>query len=164
MPGAYTAPAVSRELREGIADWLMLLGAVALAGSLFFAWSHQFSPAFAAQWGNAVPLRGVPHDPTGWQVYSVADVCLLLVAVALVLVSFVGTRAARLLILVPVAVAAAFVLHAMSVPPTNGLDLATLIGGVPSAANHPTSALGETLAVVGLGVATAGLALSFTAD
>ncbi len=155
---------MSRELREAIADWLMLVGAVALAGSLFFVWSHQFSPAFAAEWGRVGPLRGVPRDPTGWQVYSIADVCLFLVAIALVLVSFVGTRAARFVALVVVAIALAFVLHAMSAPPTVGLDVATQAGGVPSPANHPTSAVGELLAIIGLGVAALGLGLSFTAD
>lgn len=153
---------MSRPLREGIADWLMLLGAVVLAVSLFFAWSHQFSPAFAAQWRGA--LRGVPRDPTGWQVYSIADVCLLLVAAVLVLVSFVGTRRARLAALVPAGIALAFVIHAMGTPPTNGADVATTIGGIAAVANHARSATGETLAVIGLAVAVAGLGLSFTAD
>jgi hypothetical protein len=155
---------VSRHLREGIADWLMLLGALLLAVSLFFVWSHQFSPAFAAEWGTAGPLRGVPRDPTGWQVYSIADVCLLVVAAMLVLVSFVGTRRARLIALVPAGLALAFVVHAMSVPPTNGVDVATAAGGVAAVASQATSATGETLALIGLAIAIAGLGLSFTAD
>ena len=40
---AYTAAAVSKGKREAIADWLMLLGAPILLGSLFLTWSHQFS-------------------------------------------------------------------------------------------------------------------------
>ena len=55
---------MSRERRETVADWLMVLGGVGLLGSLFLTWSHQFSPAFLAKWGAADQLRGVPHDPT----------------------------------------------------------------------------------------------------
>jgi hypothetical protein len=143
---------VSRTLREAIADWLMLLGAAALLLSLFLVWSHQVP----AQWRSVIALRGVPRDPTGWQVYSVADVYLTVVAAALVLVAFVGTRKARLVALVPVGVALAFVIRAADVAPTNGV---ALIG-----AGHPSTGSGETVALVALGVALAGLAISFTAD
>jgi hypothetical protein len=151
---------VSRELREAIADWLMLVGALLLVVSLFCTWSHQFSPAFATQWRGAVPLRGVARDPTGWQVYSIADVALALVAAILVLVSFVGTRRARLAALVPVALGLAFVVHALSVPPTHGVELLA----AAATTNHPTSGFGETLALVALATAVIGLTLSFTAD
>jgi hypothetical protein len=141
---------VSKALREAIADWLMLLGAAALLVSLFLAWSHQSPP-------DLVALRGVPRDPTAWQVYSVADVLLALVTATLVFVAFLGTRIARLVAIVPVGIAMAFVVRASSVPPTNGVALALLT-------NHPRGGTGETVALVGLGVALAGLALSFTAD
>ena len=69
---------LGREQREVIADWLIVAGAVALFASLFLTWSHQFSPAFLAAWGTSDALRGVPHDPTAWQVYASADVLLTL--------------------------------------------------------------------------------------
>jgi hypothetical protein len=144
---------VSKALREAIADWLMLLGAVVLLLSLFLTWSHQLP----AHWRGLVELRGVPRDPTAWQVYSVADVCLALVAAALVFVSFLGTRRARLAAVGAVGVALAFVVRATDVPPTNGVGLALLT-------NHPHSGPGETVALVALGLGIAGLALSFTAD
>jgi hypothetical protein len=143
---------VSRQLREAIADWLMLAGAVVLLASLFFTWSHQLRPGAP---GSAV-LAGVPHNPTGWQVYSAADVCLAALAVALVLVSFAGGRAARLSAVVPAGVAVAFVVHAMSRAPTNGVNL--------TAPPHATSAAGEIIALAGLATALAGLLVSFTTD
>ena len=71
---------MSRAVREAVADWLMLLAALVLVLSLFLTWSHQFP----VQLRGVIALRGVPRDPTGWQVYSVADVCLALVAYGLV--------------------------------------------------------------------------------
>ncbi len=50
---------------------------MALFGSLFLTWSHQFSAGVpGANGGHRPQLNGVPHDPTAWQVYSVADVLL----------------------------------------------------------------------------------------
>jgi hypothetical protein len=137
-------------VREAVADWLMLLGAIVLALSLFMAWSHQRSGA------GAVAHGGVPRDPTGWQVYSAADVILAALAIGLVYVSFLGTRAARAVVLGPVAVGLAFAVHALSVPPTNGVAV--------SGAVQAGSGAGEVVAIVGLVVAMAGLGLSFTAD
>ena len=127
-----------------MADWLMLVGAVVLVLSLFFTWSHQGA------------LAGTPRNPTGWQVYSTADVLLALLAAALVYVSFLGTRRARALALVPVAVGLAFVIHALGVPPTNG--------ALTAASARAASGVGEVVALIGLGVAVTGLLLSFTAD
>jgi hypothetical protein len=189
---------VPRVLREAIADWLMLLGAVALFVSLFLVWSHQFPTAFRAQWGDAVALRGTSHAPTAWQVYAAADVCLAAVAATILYVSFVGTRRARIVALVPVLVALAFVVHARTTPPTNGVNVTTpslpspsdtglLAPSAPAAkskpatptrvpvpvsatpvapvaADHPTAGPGETVALIALAVAAAGLILSFTAD
>src|SRR5579859_5692357 len=106
----------------------MVLGAAVLVLSLFLVWSHQLP----AQWRSVIALRAVPRDPTGWQVYSVADVYLAVVAAALVFVAFLGTRMARLVALVPVLVALAFVIRASDVPPTNGVALALL-------SSHPRS-------------------------
>lgn len=119
----------------------MLLGALVLGLSLFFAWSHQH-PVGA----------GIPRAPTGWQAYSMADVLLAVLAASLVYVSFLGTRRARALELVAVAIGLAFVIHALGTPPTNG--------GSGSAG----SGAGEVVGLIGLGVAVCGLVLSFTAD
>lgn len=148
------------QLRGVIADWLLVLGATALLLSLFMTWSHQFSPAFAAVWADDPALAGVPRDPTAWQVYSAADVCLALVAAGIFAVAFSGGRRARLLTLVPVGIATAFVVHALSVPPTNGLTVVSSTG----VADRPTSGFGELLALIALGVAALGLALSLTVD
>ena len=136
---------MSRGLREAVADWLMLVGAVVLVVSLFLAWSHQHPVAGAA--------AGIPRDPTGWQVYSAADVLLALLGAALVYVSFLGTRRARGIAVLPAAIGLAFVIHALGVPPTNGAGL-----------QRAGSGAGEVVALIGLGCATLGLALSFTAD
>jgi hypothetical protein len=155
----YTAPAVRREVREVIADWLLLFGAVALLVSLFLPWSHQFSHAFLAEWSSTGVLRGIPRDPTAWQVYSVADGALALLVATLLVVALIGGRLRRFAVLLGAAVALAFTVHAASAPPTNG---AVLPAG--SVANSPRSGAGETVAIAGLAVALAGLALSFTAD
>jgi hypothetical protein len=139
---------VSRALREAVADWLMLLGAVVLTLSLFMAWSHQ------GQASGGVAHAGIARDPTGWQVYSAADVMLCALAAGLVYVSFLGTRAARAAVLVPVAVGLAFVVHALGVPPTNRVIVTSAV----------QAGAGEVVAIVGLAVALAGLCLSFTAD
>jgi hypothetical protein len=151
-----------REVREGIADWLIVLGALLLLLSLFLTWSHQFSKAFVTQVG-AAQLQGVPSDPTAWQVYSIADVLLALLAVALVVAAAVAGRHARMSALAAAAIGLVFTLHAMSVAPTNGANISS---GNPAhlIASTATSAGGEVVAVVALGLAIVGLALSFTAD
>ncbi len=154
---------MSRELRETIADWLMLIGAVAVVVSLFLTWSHQLPLAFRRAWAGP-ELAGVAANPTAWQVYSLADVCLALVAAGLVLVAFLGTRRARVIALVPLIVALVFVRHAAVRPPTNGLDLQSPRPGAAAVADHATSGFGETLATIGLGAGLAGLVVSFTAD
>jgi hypothetical protein len=145
-----------REIRELAGDLLMLAGAAGLFTSLFLIWSHQFSPGFLAQWAGSRVLRGVPRDPTAWQVYSVADVALALLAVALVLTALRGGRGVRQAVLVAAAIALAFTAHALAVPPTNGAYIA---GGV---SDSPSAGVGETVAIAALGAAIAGLGLSFT--
>ncbi len=132
---------MSREVREVVADWLMLLGAVALLVALFLPWSHQ---------------QALPHFPssqTAWQVYSVLDVLLAVLAAGLLAVALLGGRVARLVVLLALAVAVAFTVHALSVPPSNG-----------AAAGSSTSGTGEVVAIVALGLGIAGLALSFTTE
>jgi hypothetical protein len=156
---------MNNDRRELIADWLIILGAVALFGSLFLTWSHQFSAAFLAQWGSSDQLRGVPHNPTAWQVYSSADVLLGLLAVALVGVALSGGRRVRAGAGAAVAIALAFTVHALSRPPINGANIFDPSLGTPNyVPNAPTAGVGVTVAVAALGVSLLGLLLSFTAD
>jgi hypothetical protein len=147
-----------------VADWLIVVGAVALVVSLFLVWSHQFSRAFATRVG-AEQMQGIPRDPTAWQVYSIADVLMALLAAGLFTVALVGGRRARVAALVAAVLGLVFTLHAISVAPTNGANVADPGAGpghfFPSSA---TSGAGEVIALLALGVAIAGLALSFTAD
>jgi hypothetical protein len=160
---AYTAAAVSTKAREAIADWMMLLSGPILFGSLFLTWSHQFSRSFLAQYGGSAALQSVPHDPTAWQLFSAADVMLALLAAALVGAALRGTRNFRLALVVPLAVALAFTLHALSAPPTNGLDIFNSVVG-RYAADSPSSGGGEITALLGLLIGSAGVLVSFTAD
>ncbi len=148
-----------------LADWLIVLGALGLLVSLFLTWSHQFSAPFLAQWGTSDQLRGVPHDPTAWQVYSVADVILALVAAALLAVALAGGRVARLGAALTAAIALGFTLHALSTPPTNGANIFDPSLSVPKyVSSSPSAGFGETVAIAALIVAIMGLVLSFTAD
>ena len=153
-----------REIREGIADWLIVFGALLLLLSLFLTWSHQFTNTFVHEVG-ADQLRGIPRDPTAWQVYSITDVLLALLAGALVVAALVAGRGARISALVAAVLALVFTIHAANVAPTNGVNIAAPDAGVthllPSTA---TSGGGEVVAIVALGIAIVGLALSFTAD
>jgi hypothetical protein len=157
---------VRKEDREALADWMIVLGALMLVGSLFLTWSHQLSREFLVQFGVTEALRGVPHDPTAWQVYSAADVLLAALAAGLLGVALIGTRRARIGAVVAGVAGLAFVLRALSAPPTN--HAASIFQSHASVPNYlPLSAgagPGETLALVALLVVLAGLALSFTAD
>jgi hypothetical protein len=156
---------VSRQRRELLADLLIVLGAAGLLVSLFLSWSHQFSPAFLARWGASDQLRGVPHDPTAWQLYSAADVILALLAGGLIAVALVGRRASRLVAIVAAGIGLAFTVHALSVPPTSGVNIFDPSLSVPGYfPNSPAAGVGETVAIAALIVAIVGLALSFTAD
>jgi hypothetical protein len=156
---------VDRETREAVANWLIVGGAVVLFASLSLTWSHQFSQAFLLQFGSSDLLRGVPHDPTAWQVYSAADVVLALLAIALVAVAVLGTRRMRMAAAAAGAVGLGFTLHALSSPPTNGANIFHAAYSVPQySSSGATAGVGETVAILGLLVALGGLALSFTAD
>jgi hypothetical protein len=156
---------MNNDRRELIADWLIILGAVGLFGSLFLTWSHQFSAAFLAQWGSSDQLRGVPHDPTAWQVYSSADVLLALLSVALLGVALKGGRRLRAGAGVAAAIALAFTIDALGAPPTNGANIFDPSLSVPNyVPNAPMAGVGVTVAVAAIAVALLGLLLSFTAD
>jgi hypothetical protein len=156
---------VSKSTRESVADWLMVLGAAALFGSLFLAWSHQFSAAFLTQFAASDALRGVPRNPTAWQLYSVADGLLALLAAGVLAVALRGRRSGRLVVLLGLAIALAFTVDALSDPPTHGANLFDPSVSAPNyAPNAPTAGFGETVAIAGLGLAIAGLGLSFTVE
>ena len=156
---------MSNDRRELVADWLVIVGAIGLFISLFLPWSHQFSAAFLAEWGASDLLRGVPHDPTAWQVYASTDVLLALLAIALVVVALKGSRRVRAGAAAAAAVGLAFTLHALSTPPTNGANIFDPSLSVPNYfPNTATAGIGETLAVIAIVVSLIGLVLSFTAD
>jgi hypothetical protein len=148
-----------------VADWLIALGAIGLFVSLFLTWSHQISSTLLAVPGARVALQGVPPDPSGWQVYSVADVALAALAVALGLGALRGRRRFRAVLLPFVLVALAFVLHALSSPPTNGVRLVNPGTVIPQYAPiAPTAGVGETVALLALGLALVGIAMSLISE
>jgi hypothetical protein len=156
---------LSNKNREVLSDWMIVLGSVALFGSLFLTWSHQFSAPFLSEFGTSVLLNGVPHDPTAWQVYSAADVLLALLAGGMVAVALVGSRGARIVAVVAAAIGLAFTIHALAAPPTSGANIFNPALSVPQYASPGSSAgIGETVAIIGLLLAIAGLGVSFTAD
>src|SRR5450759_1236215 len=149
---------MSNDRRELVADRLVIVGAIGLFISLFLPWSHQFSAAFLAEWGASDLLRGVPHDPTAWQVYSSTDVLLALLSIALVAVALKGTRRVRAGGAAAAAIGLAFTLHALSTPPTNGANIFDPSLSVPNYfPNAPTAGIGETLAVIAIVVSLIGL-------
>ena len=77
----------------------MLIGGPLLAVSEFMVWSHQFSAGFLIRYGTGPALAGVPRDPNAWQVYSVVDVLLAVLAAGLFAVALRGARPARIAVL-----------------------------------------------------------------
>lgn len=149
---------VGNRRRFAAAGGLTGLGGGALFGSLFLVWSHQYGNRLVRVVGRAA-LTGVPRDATAWQVYSAMDVLLCVLAAALVAAAVAGERTGRVwaaTLAVLVGLAIAFVLHALAVPPTNGLLLVapgTASYVRPGAGAGP----GETVALAGLIVALVGL-------
>jgi hypothetical protein len=154
---------VSKENREVLSDWMIVLGATILFASLFLTWSHQFSAAFRVEFGGA--LANTTPDPNAWQVYSAADVVLALLAVGLLMSALFGSRSARILAVIAAVIALAFVFHALAAPPTNGANIFNPALSVPDYANPgSTAGPGETVAILGLLLTIGGLGVSFTAD
>ncbi len=142
----------------------MMLGAPILFASLFMTWSHQFSPSFLARYGHSPALQGIPRDPTAWQVYSVVDVLLAVLAAGLLTAGLRGSRAGRLAVLLGLAIALAFTIHALGTPPTHGADLFDpSLSSAAYSPDHPTSGGGEVFALGGLVLGGVGVLLSFTA-
>ena len=152
--------------RRGLLAARIILGAGALLViSLFLVWSHQLSPPVIARYAGTGAFAGVPRDPDGWQVYSTADVGLALVAAGFGAVALRGGRTARLVLAGALAIALAFVAHALATPPTNGATVFAPSSHPPAyATTAATDGIGETVALVALAVGAAGLALSFTAE
>lgn len=150
---------MSRRARELTADWLLVFAAAGLLASLFLTWSHQYPGSATRFPGLAVALAGVPRDASAWQIYTVADVLLAVLAGAILVAALVGGAAIRVWLCLPVAGALAFASHAIAVTPTNGADLVAPGGArYIRVAARPGS--GETVAVVALGVAFGALLLS----
>ena len=153
---------MSKGSLQAIGRRLLLLGPLVLLGSLFLTWSHQLPPSLVSAAG-AGAFTGVPRDPTAWQVYSAVDVLLALLAGALVAAGLGGGRRARLWVGVAAVIALAFVIHAVSVPPTDGalaVDSARPAAGyIPDGAG---AGVGETVAIVGLLASLSGLVITAT--
>jgi hypothetical protein len=136
---------------------LTLLGAATLFGSLFLVWSHQLNRAELAHFRGAA-LYGVAADPTAFQVYAVAGVVLALLAVGIAVAGLWGQRPVSAAVLVAAAVGLAFVIRAAGSAPTNGLLLVPPRDATAVYFRDPaTAGVGETLAIVGLGLALMGL-------
>jgi hypothetical protein len=157
---------VSSEDREALANWLIVVAGVALFGSLFMAWSHQFSAAFLKVFGRpGGPVHGAPLSPTAWQVYSAADILLAVLALGLVASAIAGSHVVRVAAAIAAAIGLAFAVHAIIDPPTTQTVIFNPAFSVPQLASPgATAAAGETVAVIALVLALGGLGLSFTAD
>jgi hypothetical protein len=148
-----------------LADWLILIGGLGLFVALFLTWSHQLPPHVLALLGGSPVIRGVPAHPTAWQVYSVADVILGLLALSLVAVALRGrSRWSRVTALLAVGLGLAFTAHADSIAPTNGLLFINPENPPAYLLHEATPGGGETVALIALSLAAAGLLLSLVFD
>jgi hypothetical protein len=156
---------VTKDARGVVADWLVLISGLLLFASLFLTWSR-LSPAYLAVADQLQTLQGVAREPTAWQVYSAMDVVLAVLAVALVAVALIGSKAARITALVAAFLALGFVIHAVTVPPTNGAaDAFQPSLDVPAyVAPAPSPGPGEAVAIIALVGALGGVALALASD
>jgi hypothetical protein len=141
----------------------MMAAGVLLLISLFLVWSHQLSAAVVTRYAGTGVFDGIPRNPDAWQVYTTADVLLALLSVGLVVTALRGGRTFRMVLTAAVAIALAFVVHALDTPPTNGanvFDSATR----SYVATGARVGIGVTVALIALSAAAAALLLSFTAD
>jgi hypothetical protein len=150
---------------QPVADWLVLIGGLGVFVSLFLTWSHQLPPAVLNAFAGSAAIQGVARDPTAWQVYSVADALLALLALGLAVVALRGrTWWARMAALIAVGVGLAFTVHADSVAPTNGLYFLDPNNPPAYLPHFATPGAGEVVAIASLAVAAAGLLLLLGAD
>jgi hypothetical protein len=156
---------VSKDDRGVIADWVVLLSGVLLFASLFLAWSR-LSPAYVAVADRLQTLQGVPPDPTAWQVYSAADVVLAVLAASLAVIALVGNKRGQIGAMVAALLALAFAIHAVGAAPTNGAPDALRASAdvTQYVAPAPDPGAGETLAIIALVSAIAGLGVSLVSD
>jgi hypothetical protein len=164
-PAAVHWRAVTKDDRSVIADWLVLFSALVLLLSLFLTWSS-LSPAYVALADRLRTLQTIPRDPTAWQVYSVADILLALLAAVLLGVALKASKRARICTLVATVLALAFVIHAEGSPPTSGAptDFRPGVGGPSYVAPSPSPGGGETAARSALLAAIGGITLSLTTE
>jgi hypothetical protein len=141
----------------------MVAAAVLLLISLFLVWSHQLSATVVTRYGGTATFSGTPRNPDAWQVYTSADVILALVSVGLVVAALRGGRTFQMVLIAAVAIALAFVVHALGTPPTNGASVFNPATG-SYVATGARAGIGVTVAVIALAAGAAGLLLSFTAD
>ncbi len=141
-----------------------LWAAVLLLASLFLAWSHQLPQRFVAEVGPGPALYGVLANPDGWQVFGIVDVLLAVVAAAIAgfgLATFLGHsigRGGRTAVAGAAIIALIFVVHALAVPPTNGILDAHSVGSSYRYVSDPaTDGPGETVALLALLLALLGL-------
>jgi hypothetical protein len=138
---------------------------VVLFVSLFLTWSHQITADLLNAFAGSAAIQGVPRDPTAWQVYSVADVLLALLAAGLAAVALRGRwRWSRVTALAAVGVALAFVVHAEGYAPTSGVLFVDPNNPSAYVPHTATPGAGEIVAIVALGAAAAGLLLSLGVD
>ncbi len=139
-----------------------MTAAVLLLISLFLVWSHQLSAAVVERHAGTGTFDGIPRNPDAWQVYTSTDVLLAVLSVGLIVAALRGGRTVRMVLTGAVAIALAFVVHALGTPPTNGasvFDPATR----SYVATGARAGIGVTVALVALAIAAAALLLSFTA-
>jgi hypothetical protein len=142
---------------------MMMAAGVLLLISLFLVWSHQLSAAVVTRYAGTGTFDGIPRNPDAWQVYTSADVLLALLSVGLLVTALRGGRTLRIVLTAAVAIALAFVVHALGTPPTNGADVFDPATRT-YVATGAHAGIGVTVALVALAVAAAALLLSFTAD
>jgi hypothetical protein len=141
----------------------MMAASVLLLISLLLVWTHQLSPAVVARYAGTGTFDGIPRNPDAWQVYTSADVLLALVSVGLMVAALRGGRTIRMVLIAAVAVALAFVVHALGTPPTTGASVfAPATRSYVATGAH--AGIGVTVALVALAAAAAALLLSITAD
>jgi hypothetical protein len=141
----------------------MIAAGVLLLISLFLVWSHQLSAVVVRRYAADGTFAGIPRNPDAWQVYTSADVLLALLAVGLIAAGLRGGRTIRMVVTGAVAIALAFVVHALGTPPTNGASVfASTTRSYVATGAH--AGIGVTVALVALALAASALLLSFTAD
>ncbi len=154
---------MSRERRETVADWLMVLGAVGLLGSLFLTWSHQFSPAFLASGAPRTNSRASRTTRPRGRCTRRRTWCWRCWPPALVAVALVGNRAARITAGLA-AIGRSRSRCTRSAARRRTAPTSSIRRRRRTCPSDPKSGAGEIVALAALGVALAGLALSFTAD